>query len=655
MTGVIGFRKDIQGLRGLAITLVVLEHATPYFQGGYVGVDVFFVISGFLITKILLGQIHEHSSISLNDFYSRRVRRLLPALTLVLISTMLISVFVLSPGLEQDKTVVTAIASFFFAANIHYLLQGGYFFLQSDPLRHLCSLGVEEQFYFFYPVLIIVVLRCATALRVSFTKLLFWVLLTITTSSFATSALLSMGATFLPLQSRLSFFGTPFRLWELMLGGILALVPTNKLGFLSGHVSKLLSVIGLSLILWPAVSYTPFTVFPGTSALPPVFGAFLVILSGSNGVKTGSIISAKPLIFLGDISYGLYLWHWPLIVFSERLFPGNHSFVLISVLVSVFVSAIQLNFLENPLRAKTSIKGRKALRFSLSSLVGMLVVAMTVSALSRSGLGINQTAQYKALPRFAENCSYERGATIIPPACNALGNGVARVLLIGDSQAGALGDGFVAAAEALDATYGMVYNNSCPVHARPNELRETCQGFLKALPSLITSFDPTVVVVANASDLYVSRGGYGRPDTQIRMTNGSFPRNYKEALGNWTTGLVDALTSPSLIQRPLIYVQMIPVPSVQGQSLLRDDDSISTFSLSSGFDRNYITRAERMVLSGLPGLQILDPADVLCPNNNCAFKLNSQPLYADQFHLNTRGSQLLSEQLTNLIRLAISP
>lgn len=123
---------------------------------------------------------------------------------------MLISVFVLSPGLEQDETVITAIASFFFAANIHYMLQGDYFFLQSDPLRHLWSLGAEEQFYFLYPILIIVVMRCATTLRISLTKFLLLVLLTITTASFVLSTLLSMGATFLPLQSRLSFFGTPF-------------------------------------------------------------------------------------------------------------------------------------------------------------------------------------------------------------------------------------------------------------------------------------------------------------------------------------------------------------------------------------------------------------------------------------------------------------
>jgi hypothetical protein len=288
-------------------------------------------------------------------------------------------------------------------------------------------------------------------------------------------------------------------------------------------------------------------------------------------------------------------------------------------------------------------------------LSGVFVFGAILFGLSWTGLGVDRSSQFESLPRFADNCSFTIDSPIIPPGCGSYENAGPHVLLIGDSQAGALSDGFVAAAKELNFSFEMVYSNSCPIHARPNELRAACATFLSSLPTLIESTKPDLIVIANASDLYVSRGGYGKPDTQIRMVDGSFPSNYKESLDNWTAGLKEIFEYPVFSQRQLIYVQMIPAAPVHGPSIFNGSNSSTSFALSVGFDRNLITLKERDVLLGLSNIELLDPADILCPNDNCLLDVGDGPIYSDQFHLNTRGSQLLTEKLTSLIRSSLLP
>jgi peptidoglycan/LPS O-acetylase OafA/YrhL len=646
----LGFRKDIQGLRGLAVALVVIEHATPYVPGGYIGVDVFFVISGYVITQLLMREIDERGQISLKDFYSRRIRRLVPALSIVLLFTLVASVFVLSPGLEQEKLVSAAFASFFFIANIRYISEGGYFFLQSDPLRHLWSLGVEEQFYLVYPILMILALRVSKSRRISFARLMLALLVVISVVSFCLGSLLAYGVRILPLPSRLSFFGTPFRFWELMFGGILALVLVKRPLVLSGAYRIGAQVAGYLLILVPAFTYGPFTLFPGITAVPPVLGTTLLILSGSNESHFFNLMTWKMWIFLGDISYGLYLWHWPLIVFVERLYPENFAAVLMSVGVAILLSSFQLRFVETPIRFRQDIVGKVALKLFGITTVILLAVGGLVVGLSRSGLNLDNQAQFDSMQRFADNCSYPGLEEKLNPKCTSESGGPTRLLLIGDSQAAALADGFVAVAESLGAAYSVVFANSCPIHLRPNELRESCAEFQNSVPGIIKEFKPTVVVVANASDLYVTRGGFGKPDTQIRREDGSLPKNYQEALDNWTSGVRGAMVSDSLMKLPLIYVQMVPISPIKTATLLRPVDNLSTFSLADGFDRNLIVEAEAETFSDLPRVAVLDPARALCPDGRCQLTHAGKPIYNDLYHLNPRGAMLLAPDLQQLVQ-----
>ncbi len=650
MNTVQGFRRDIQGLRGLAVGLVVLEHGTPLFPGGFVGVDVFFVISGFVITQLLLREIESRDGLSLIEFYSRRIRRLIPALAIVLTVSLVGSVFVLSPGLEQEKAVGAAVASFFFVANVRYILEGGYFFLESDPFRHLWSLGVEEQFYLLYPLLIGFLLKLSRSRRIQFMKLSLAILGLLAAVSFLLASVLAEGFRILPLPSRMSFFGTPFRLWELISGGMLAIFLSNR-SIRVGRMTQLLGQFaGLAFILVSALVYDSFTVFPGVSALAPVVGTMAIIGFGSSEMDVRSVFSWKPLVALGDVSYGFYLWHWPLIVFSERLFPDNPIATVLAVAIALGTSIAQLRLVETPFRIRSEVRGRQAMRFFGVVSIAVVTLSALVFGLSRTGLGLDPGAQFESMPRVSDGCSFDPGQTAVGANCSLESDSPRRMLLIGDSQAGALADAFVSVANKLGASYKVVYGNSCPVHVRPNELRDSCREFNRKIPNLVLEFEPTVLVVANASDLYVTRGGFGKPDTRIRQADGSLPKNYGEAIQNWVAGVSEALQSDWRGSTPVLYVQMIPVSPVRAESLLRRSDRFAKFSFEDGFDRNMVVAAERLALSKLNQLTVFDPADVLCAERRCVLTMNGKSIYADPYHLNPRGAEILVPRLLELIQ-----
>jgi peptidoglycan/LPS O-acetylase OafA/YrhL len=647
------FRKDIQGLRGLAVGLVVLEHATPVLPGGYIGVDVFFVISGFVITQLLLREIETRGSINLVEFYSRRVRRLIPALGLVLSVTLVGSLFILSPGLEQEKAVSAALSATFFVANIRYIFEGGYFFLQADPFRHLWSLGVEEQFYLFYPLLFVLLLKIAHVRKIRLEKLSISVFATLMAVSFLLASILAEGFRILPLPTRMSFFGTPFRLWELIAGGVLAVVVSDRGVRLSRTIWRISQVVGTALILLPAVMYDSFTVFPGVAALAPVAGTVVLIAIGTTQTHAASPLTWGPLTYIGDISYGLYLWHWPMIVFSEKLFPSNPLAIVVAVAVSVAASIVQLKLVELPIRDRSGVNRRAAWRLFGITAISIVVLAGLVFSLSRSGLGLDLRSRFEPMPRISDGCSFEESSKNFGNQCTLENGSSIRLLLVGDSQAGALADAFVLAANDLGASYKLLYGNSCPVHIRPNELRDSCRDLNEQLPGIVAGFRPTVIVAANASDLYVTRGGFGKPDTQLRRADGSLPRNYEEALENWILGLREVLQSDWRGSTPVVYVQMIPVAPVETESLLKRGNRLANFSLDDGFDRNMVVAKEKGALFDLRGVTLLDPADVLCVNRQCILTNKGNSLYADAYHLNPRGAELLAPRIIEMIREAL--
>ena len=317
----LGYRPDIDGLRAIAILTVVGSHVgLPWWSGGYVGVDVFFVISGFLITSLLVTEAVQYRRIHLWAFYARRVRRLLPAFLTVLLGTLLLgAIYLVSLDGEQQGLAKSAIAAVLLNAN-HYFWHatGGYFDRPAElqPLLHIWSLSVEEQYYLIWPVALIGLLywqprfdyrrKVAAALFfVAFVSFLFSVWCLSRTQSAA-------------------FYLMPARAWELAIGAIAALIPLQAQSSRSAIVGIALGYGGLAAIAFAVTMYNQTTPFAGGAALLPVLGAVAIIAGNGlapNGLPT-RLLSSKAMVGIGLVSYSWYLWHWPLLAITRTVRPG---------------------------------------------------------------------------------------------------------------------------------------------------------------------------------------------------------------------------------------------------------------------------------------------------------------------------------------------
>lgn len=301
---------EIQGLRAIAVISVVLFHIWPsLLPGGYVGVDVFFVISGYLITGMLIRSAIQDGKISLVDFYARRARRLLPAAMLVLFVTF-VGMLTLIPMALWEETGVQIVASAIYVQNwVVAWLEIDYLGSENiaSPVQHFWSLSIEEQFYFVWPLVMITVMGFSRRIGMSLQRLIFLALSAIFFLSFYFSLVVTNE------DKEWAYFATHTRMWELALGGLLALVIHRiRVGFI---IRYSMAFFGLLAILYSSVCYGKDTLFPGFSALLPTMGAVLIIVSGNVSLGRVGIFDSKIISYIGDRSYSIYLWHWPLLIF----------------------------------------------------------------------------------------------------------------------------------------------------------------------------------------------------------------------------------------------------------------------------------------------------------------------------------------------------
>jgi peptidoglycan/LPS O-acetylase OafA/YrhL len=646
------FRSDIQGLRGIAVLLVVIYHTGFSLPGGFIGVDMFFVISGFVITQVLLREYEETGKISLSHFYARRARRLIPALSAVTIFTLLISLVAMSPFGEQQQIIKTAIASTFFAGNVHLFAMNSYEALKDNPLRHLWSLGVEEQFYWIYPVLFVGIIRAA---RKRFYSTLTILLSVIAAASFVIGVLLSYGFEFgyttgSSLSSQISFiakigfepggdwptkfafFGAPARFWEILLGSLTALA-VKKFTFKFRVTASLLVVAAIAALIWSSVALNSRSAFPGALALLPVLGTVSLIFFNQQVSPVNRLLTSSPLVYLGDISYSLYLWHWPLIVFSRAIWPGTSYAPLIAAAISFLPAIISARYVESVVLISLKSKHVESVRKTgliISATVPLLISGIGFQV-ADSGLGIDgiefESDHFASL--LGNDCSQFQEE--FETKCLSGDDSSKFVaILFGDSQAQAASTGIVDAISELGGQLVFATGGGCPLLLI--EINGQCDSFNKVRFSKLGELNPDLVIIVNHQTAYLDERLSGKS-----VSSWSTATKQIEALSK-TLEWFDSLEIPVVVQGEIpvcdFKVNLLSRVLNWRQSCLRNFDRQTQHLEFLSSTQKVVSKFDRHVF--------FDPTSVICPNSKCAPFSYKKMVFVDVSHLSPSGSRLVT-------------
>lgn len=416
------YRPEIDGLRAVAVLPVIFFHAgSQAFSGGYVGVDVFFVISGYLITSIILGE-QERGAFSILNFYERRARRILPALLLVVAACIPLAWIILLPSdLISFSQSLVSVATF--VSNVFFWNERGYFSTATElkPLVHTWSLAIEEQYYVFFPiVLVLFAARWRRALVPVFVL------------AGISSLALCIWLTRVHIDS--AFYLLPTRFWELLAGSLLA-IHHHRHGAsgLSIRQRTVLEALGLGLILFAIFGFDSRTAFPGYAALAPVVGTVLVIAGSGSDTALGRLLSTKLLVGVGLLSYSAYLWHQPLFAFARHIYLEPSWILLLALMGVTFVLAyLSWRFVEAPFRDRSNWSRKGIFAFSLAGLFGVFI-AGTVGWANDGFMGRYSPADQRLLMSFIGAGEYVNERFNDRLLAEFPDDGRKKVLVIGDS------------------------------------------------------------------------------------------------------------------------------------------------------------------------------------------------------------------------------
>lgn len=653
------FRRDINGLRAWAVVFVILYHfGIPGFGGGFVGVDIFFVISGYLMAGIIFSELNEttlstgRGSFSLLRFYYSRAKRIIPPLLVLCFALIIVGWFLLSPTYFKmlGKHVVSAIL---FVSNFVFWGESGYFDLASHDklLLHTWSLSVEWQFYLILPVVMLISWRVHSRRNT---------LIAVLGAVFLLSLAYSISIT--PKQTSEAFYLLPSRAWEMTAGALTYLIAN---GFhLPSWLKRTLEYLGFSLIIACLAVFSKDTLWPSWHALTPVMGTVLVILAGrQDSMWTGSAIAQR----LGDWSYSLYLWHWPFVAALYYLLRQNQPTAIATGLAfTLALGWLSYRLVENPARKRLS-------RISIPSGLGAICAAVTILAFA-GWLVQTQPGLYKKFPpealaafeeaknrnpRFTE--CHVNGLTPVPE-CRYGGDQLG-VIVLGDSH----GEAMIRSIEkalpkkelyALDWTY-----SGCPTIAgiKGNDSSYRCGEVVKQFLTKQKSL-PAHVPVVLISRMSVYLFGFNEVDRpldagvpNLYLTK-PYPARSPEFLQEMREGLIS--TACELAKsRPVYMVRPTPemtvnVPLAMGRALLLGKARDVAISIDEYHRRNAFAWETQDMAAKQCGVQILDPTPYLCDDKNCMGGVNGRPIYFDDDHLSERGGNLLIPMFRSIFNTA---
>ena len=606
------YRADIDGLRALAVLPVVLYHAgVPGFSGGYVGVDIFFVISGFLITGIIAREVDE-GHFSIWHFYERRARRILPALFVLVAAVLVAASFIFLPG-DFEGVPRSALAALGFVANIWFFSQSGYFqgAAETMPLLHTWSLGVEEQFYIVFPLALILIAKFASSWRTG----LVWVLV-------AASLLLALATA--DNGDGFAFYLLPARAWELLAGSLLALGAVRAVE--GRALREVSSWAGIGMIAYAVFTYDKATTFPGLAAVPPVLGAALLIYCAP-GTSAGRVLSWKPAVWIGLLSYSLYLWHWPLIVFAEywQDAPLGYAQSAAVIATSVFAAWISLRCAETPFRNRTRYS-RSAI-FKASGLGMAVLGAACLFMISLGGWTSRFAPEVEKYSAAANDVSPLRAECLRTsyappdPACTLGSEAVADALLWGDSHgaefAWVLGERAAASGRSIEQR---TLGSCAPVAAIDTPASSNCAIFnAEVLGEIARRPELETIYLAG----FWANGAYDKRASQLAATIAHLQNMGRRVV------LIGAVppqprSVPRALSRAAAFGGDLP-----------ETTSLAEYEAKAG----WITR--RFDGWRESGVTIIDPATVLFDGPSSRITSEDKLLYFDSHHLTLAGARLV--------------
>ncbi len=656
------YRPEIDGLRAIAVIPVILFHAGfATFSGGYVGVDVFFVISGYLITTILISE-REAGTYSLSGFYERRARRILPALFVMLIVTIPFAWQWLSPALFKDYARSQAFAAMFIS-NIHFLEKSSYYDVGSAlrPLLHTWSLAVEEQYYLLFPL---VLLPLGLFVRRKFLG----VFLVISAVSLAVA---EWGWRNYPGEN---FYFTFSRLWELLAGSICAAILFGR----PQMRSDIAAFAGLALIGFSVFAYSSAVPFPSLYTLVPVVGTALIILFADRGTWTARLLSVRLMVWIGLLSYSAYLWHQPLFAFARIRSIAEPSMWLMSALalLSIGLAYLTLRFVETPFRTRRILPGRNSL-LATSGIGIVLIAAFGIAGeqtdgfpgridRTQPGLMADLSEQISASP--GQNGCLDGPGLAAERLCTiyAADSPTAKVAVLGDSHATALLPGFARLAEVYHVDVDAAARGACPpllgvyLAKGGQEARKCFDLVQKSAQDVVDRGVETVYLVARWS-LYAT-GEYGddKATYALSTTYGTRHVGHAERVANYRNALDATLAYYSQAGIRVILVGQVPLQWQIAQNMIEQAALMGLTPQESRekFRLSFVTRAANdalfkeaddilLDLAARYDADVLTLADAFADGDHYRWfrSTDDVTLYRDSNHLSVAGALSLAPLL----------
>jgi peptidoglycan/LPS O-acetylase OafA/YrhL len=670
-------RLDIQGLRALAVILVIANHVTGWPGGGFVGVDVFFVISGFVITSSLVRERSKTGSISLVEFYKRRVRRILPAALTVTVVTVGVS-FVLFGKARFEALLLDALSATFFSANWRFIATGTDYLHAGEelsPMQHFWSLSIEEQFYFVWPLLLVLAIYFGARRPLRNAAL-----------ALSLVALVSLG--FAVWETAVSpasaYFSTFSRAWELAAGALLAL-STHKLGGIPDRARPVLAWSGLAVIVAGSVLMTTNSAFPGPGALVPVLGTAAVIAAGVGGRQHSMWLLTNPVAgYLGNISYSLYLWHFPVLVFTTVFLEGTpRRLVVVALLITLALSAASYRWIEGPTRFA---KGHRQLTIPVVALAGILSVALVIVSFApvapppavaagppvpRGEPTVASAARWAAVDAAASATTWPDDLT---PAIDAVStddlapewivdeclglesenlderlvkadrcvygdaDSSKIAIIFGDSVALSWAPGVRAALEPLGYRIDILTSERCPPANIPTVEEsgapmDGCAEFRDWALQRIATIAPDLVIVGN------STAG------MERLASG---RIGQESVEEWADAANDTLSQLEAAAGRVVILRAPPA-RVGFSSCARQYSDPKDCRLRRSGSYGFVSQADRIAIRGLE-VEYIDTENWFCtPAGICPSFAEGTPVLADGFHLTATQSTSLAPLLAEVL------